>query len=113
MGVCHEELGAVEFTPFLGGNVYVNTTREFFGPNLRWMPISFILKPSILSSFISSWRYGHAGDGNFRGEGRLLGGVYVMGSGDRGVVYRFEEPQPGVYAPIEEIMRAAETVKTI
>ena len=109
--MCHEELGAGEFTNFLGGKVYVNITREFFGPNLRWMPISNILKPSVLSSFYASWKSGHAYNGNFRGEGRLLGGAYVMGTGDQGVVYRFEEPQPGVYAPKEEILKAAETAQ--
>ena len=111
MGVCHEELGAAEFSGILGGNVYVNTTRDFFGPNLRWMPLIYILKPSVISSFVSSWKHGHASNANFQGEGRLLGGLYVMGAGDRGVVYQFEEPQPGVYAPKEDILRAAEAVQ--
>ncbi|KAI6659157.1 Redox-regulatory protein [Oopsacas minuta] len=111
VGVCHQRHGAAGFAPFLGGKIYVNNTREIFGPVMRWIGITTIFSPSVLYSFFSSWRHGHAAEANFEGEGRLLGGVYVMGQGDQGVVYHFEEPQPGVYAPIDEVLRAAESVQ--
>ena len=111
VAVCHEELGAAEYAGIFGGKVYVNTTREFFGPNFRWFGLMTLFKPSVISSLVSSWRYGHFATSNMLGEGRLLGGLYVVGPGTHGVVYRFDEPQPGVYAPDEEVLRAVESLK--
>lgn len=111
VAVCHEELGAAEYAGILGEKVYVNTTREFFGPNFRWFGLRGLFSRSLISNLISSWRHGHGASANMRGEGRLLGGLYVVGAGAHGVVYRFEEPQPGVYAPKEEVLRAVEFLK--
>ena len=40
------------------------------------------------------------------GEGFLLGGVMVMGAGDKGVVYQFREKTLGEHAPLADVLKA-------
>ena len=53
---------------------------------------------------------GQIGRGNMKGEGRLLGGVLVVGPGETGVVYDYREKEFGDHAPVEEVVEAVEKI---
>lgn len=110
-GVTHEAAGAQDFSTHLQSNVYINETREFFGPTMRWFPNSGIFRLSVLTSLYSAWKSGAMAGSNMTGEGRLLGGVLLVGKDDTGIVYKYEESQPGDFVNMEELLRAAETIK--
>ena len=46
--------------------------------------------------------------GNLKGEGRILGGLYVLKPGDGGIQYEYVEQQFGDIASLENIIRACE-----
>uniref|UniRef100_A0AC34R457 Peroxiredoxin-like 2 activated in M-CSF stimulated monocytes n=1 Tax=Panagrolaimus sp. JU765 TaxID=591449 RepID=A0AC34R457_9BILA len=75
MGVVHEYQGVDQFKPFLKGDVYYDTEKTFYGPEQRWLPfwIGFLRVNTYLNGFNSR----HV-PGNYEGEGRLLGGVYLI-----------------------------------
>jgi hypothetical protein len=48
--------------------------------------------------------------GNFKGEYRHLGGLYIMRPGSQGVAYEFREKAAGIYAPVSEVLIACKQV---
>ncbi len=55
--------------------------RGFYGPRQRWMGVSGILRAGV---WMNGWRAYQSGFwGNVRGEGFVLGAVYVIGPGQQ------------------------------
>ena len=100
MGVLHEKLGAADFQPFLAGPLYFDPDKIFFGPSQRRLGLLGFLR---LDVWMNIYRYDwgrvrnvqfeniawccrsqkeRGSEGNFKGDGTLLGGVYVVGPGD-------------------------------
>jgi len=50
-------------------------------------------------------------DGNMKGEGRILGGLFVVGPGDQGVVFEYRESEFGDHASLDDIMAAVEQIR--
>ncbi|KAI6222392.1 Selenoprotein U [Aphelenchoides fujianensis] len=77
IGVVHETLGVVEFRPFFDGPIYFDEKKHFYGPNQRWLPLWMgFLRLSTYVNAYAAKKGGHKG--NMVGEGRLLGGVYLI-----------------------------------
>jgi len=77
IGVVHETLGVEEFKPYLKGDVYFDAEKHFYGPNQRWLPLwmGFLR----VSTYINAYKTKQEKfEGNTEGEGRLLGGVYLI-----------------------------------
>ena len=51
-------------------------------------------------------------EGNLKGEGTKLGGVWVIGSGDQGVLFQHNEKKWGDIAVPETVMAAVENIQT-
>jgi len=45
------------------------------------------------------------------GEGRLLGGVLVIGPGDQGVLFEYKEKVWGDHADLNEVLEAVKKIK--
>ncbi|KAK7507733.1 hypothetical protein BaRGS_00000698 [Batillaria attramentaria] len=104
-GVVHETLGVPEFAPYLKGDgIFLDSERRFYGPQERWMFISGFLRASVWSNIVRNWK--KEIDGNLDGEGRLLGGVFVMGPGKQGILYEYREKEFGDQANITDIVNA-------
>lgn len=109
--VVHERLGVAELRTFFKGEclVVLDEKREFFVSVLgnRWLAdvkAGFALK----DVQANAKRATAAGfPGNMKGEGRLLGGVLVVGPEDRGVVWQCQERVWGDHAPVADVLQAA------
>lgn len=66
------------------------------------MFLSGFVRPSVWSSIFRA--RGKGVDGDLEGEGRLLGGVFVIGAGDSGVLLEHRESEWGDYANKTEIL---------
>ena len=55
--------------------------RNFYGPRERWMLFSMFLRVGVWQSLWRATRRGFMG--NLKGEGSVLGGVFVIGPGDQ------------------------------
>uniref|UniRef100_A0A914I164 Peroxiredoxin-like 2A n=1 Tax=Globodera rostochiensis TaxID=31243 RepID=A0A914I164_GLORO len=91
VGVVHEQLGVDQFRPFLScaDAIYWDEEKRFFGPSQRWLPLwmGFLR----LSTYVNYYKTSKAGfDGNKEGEGRLLGGVYLV-NGDKMLFAHLEQ----------------------
>uniref|UniRef100_A0A183C4I5 Peroxiredoxin-like 2A n=1 Tax=Globodera pallida TaxID=36090 RepID=A0A183C4I5_GLOPA len=91
VGVVHEQLGVDQFRPFLScaEAIYWDEEKRFFGPSQRWLPLwmGFLR----LSTYVNYYKTSKAGfDGNKEGEGRLLGGVYLV-NGDKMLFAHLEQ----------------------
>jgi len=105
LGVLHETLGAEEFGEFFkGGSLYLDTQKHFFGPKERRMMILGFLRVDTWINIYKSKQLGTPG--NLKGDGTLLGGVYVLGPGDQGVLYEHREGTFGDHADTTQIMEA-------
>lgn len=102
----HETFGAEAFRKYLtGGDLFFDTDRSLFSAmGDRWMGLGVLLRPSTYVNAIRGWWKGFSG--NLKGEGRLLGGVWVIGPGDQGILYEYREEIPGDHPPNEEVLAA-------
>ncbi|KAK9723028.1 hypothetical protein K7432_002236 [Basidiobolus ranarum] len=110
--VVHEELGVEEFNKeFFQGTIYFDENKGFYkalgGGKLSWANWTSLLNPTTLYSYFTS-----GVDGNLKGEGRIYGGLYILGKGDKGVIYEYREKYLGDIAPMEEVLKICEQVAT-
>jgi len=107
--VVHETRGVDEFQKYFKGDIYLDKGRVFYGPKQRWMFLSGFVRPSVWSSFfrVKDKKI----PGNMQGEGRLLGGVFVLGPGKTGVTFEHRESEFGDHANLTELMDSVKTLK--
>uniref|UniRef100_A0A0K0EMD2 Peroxiredoxin-like 2A n=1 Tax=Strongyloides stercoralis TaxID=6248 RepID=A0A0K0EMD2_STRER len=101
IGVVHEYKGVDEFKKFFDGDIYYDKDRKFYGPNERWMPLWIgFLRPKLWLSYKKAKDSGV--EGNLEGEGRLLGGVYLITKGK--ILYSHLEKEWGDWSNTTEIL---------
>lgn len=102
VGIVHEERGVDKFRPFFNGPIYLDSERRFYGPKERWMFLSGFIRPSVWSSIFRA--QGKGIEGNMKGEGRLLGGVFVVGAGDSGILLEHRESEFGDHVNMTAVL---------
>ncbi|KAG5176576.1 peroxiredoxin-like protein [Tribonema minus] len=106
-GVVHEELGADVFAKeFFGdGLLYFDEKKAFFESlGSRWLGLKGLMYPSVIKN--AQRAKGKGVEGNWEGEGRLLGGLLVVGKGDEGVLFEHREKAFGDHASMDDILAA-------
>jgi len=109
--VVHEDLGTQvqDFRPFFQGPIYLDKERIFYGPRHRWMFLSGFVRLSVWQSLMRATSKGI--ENNLDGEGRLLGGVFVVGADEQGVLFEHRESEWGHHANLTEVMEAVKQIK--
>ncbi|KAJ1928769.1 hypothetical protein IWQ60_001769 [Tieghemiomyces parasiticus] len=111
VAVVHEELGVEEFQrDFWKGPVYLDEQKRVFtalsGGKIKKAPLWNLCMPSV---FRSLRRAGKAGvQGNMKGEGRIMGGLFVIKQGDQGIAFQYKEKIFGDHAPMEQVLGACQ-----
>ncbi|PKU76483.1 uncharacterized protein LOC110099495 isoform X1 [Dendrobium catenatum] len=111
VAVLHEQIESevIEFWPrYWGGLVVVDQTMGFF----KALGGGQLLKDKFLTGFIlnsharANYKAAKATgfDQNFKGEGGIKGGMFIIRSGRGGVAYQFIERTFGDWAPIGEVV---------
>uniref|UniRef100_A0A0B7B8W8 Peroxiredoxin-like 2A n=1 Tax=Arion vulgaris TaxID=1028688 RepID=A0A0B7B8W8_9EUPU len=72
------------------------------------MMFSGFLRWSVWQKIIQNRRAGV--EGNMKGEGRILGGVFVIGPGSQGIIFEHREKEFGDYADTTEVLKAVEKI---
>ena len=109
VAVLHEKLGAEEFQPFFSGPLYLDTEKTFFGPRERRLGLLGFLRVDVWMNIYKSKQKGN--EGNLKGDGTLLGGVYVIGPGDQGVLYHHQEVVWGDHFNTTSLLQAVSDIK--
>jgi len=105
--VLHEDPGPAmveEFAGYFGGPIYLDGERRFFGPHERRLGLMGMLRVSTYTRAMQAKDEGVIG--NYAGDGTLLGGVYVIGPGDAGILFEHQEQDFGDHSDKEELAKA-------
>ncbi|PIO75835.1 hypothetical protein TELCIR_02102 [Teladorsagia circumcincta] len=108
VAVVHETKGVNEFKPYFKGDIYYDKERHFYGPNERWLPLwmGFLR----IKTYVNMYKTKKAGFvGNTDGEGRLLGGLYLVSNNE--LIYTHLEKEWGDAANIDEVRDAIKKFK--
>ena len=68
-----------------------------------------ILRIKTWTNFLRARNSGY--HGNMDGEGRLMGGLFVIGAGDQGVLFEYREKEWGDHADLKDVVEAVEKIK--
>ncbi|XP_061345868.1 uncharacterized protein LOC133291599 [Gastrolobium bilobum] len=105
----HIESEVKKFWPrYWGGVVLLDRGRDFY----RALGGGKLLKEKFLSGFLLNTRalsnFKRAKSlevkYNFKGEGEIKGGLFIIGSGKTGIAYQFIERNFGDWAPVAEVI---------
>nr|XP_027186455.1 peroxiredoxin-like 2A [Cicer arietinum] len=110
--VLHEDIESEvkDFWPrYWGGVVLLDRSRDLYkalggGKLLKEKFISgFLLNPRAISNYKRSKKRNII-EYNFKGEGEIKGGLFIIGSGKSGIAYQFIERNFGDWAPLPEVI---------
>lgn len=108
--VLHEELGAKEFQEFFKGPLFLDVDKKFYGPDERRMLWMGFLRLSMWTSIIGTIKKDIPG--NLEGDGTLLGGVFVLGPKDTGVVFEHRQTHFADYVNTTQVLEAVRKMKS-
>uniref|UniRef100_A0A8P4GT82 Peroxiredoxin-like 2A n=1 Tax=Dicentrarchus labrax TaxID=13489 RepID=A0A8P4GT82_DICLA len=97
------------FKKYFSGKVYVDQKRKFYGPRERWMCFSMFLRIGVWRNLWRAYRRGFSG--NLGGEGLILGGVFVIGPGDQGILLEHREKEFGDKVNTLAVLRTARNMQ--
>uniref|UniRef100_A0A4W4EUV5 Peroxiredoxin-like 2A n=1 Tax=Electrophorus electricus TaxID=8005 RepID=A0A4W4EUV5_ELEEL len=104
--VVKEHVGAEidSFRPFFCGEIFLDETRCFYGNKPRKMMGLAFVRVGVWLNVLRAWRRGYVG--NNIGEGFILGGLYVIGPGDQGILMEHQEKEFGHTADLRSVLEA-------
>uniref|UniRef100_A0A3B5MAK7 Peroxiredoxin-like 2A n=1 Tax=Xiphophorus couchianus TaxID=32473 RepID=A0A3B5MAK7_9TELE len=110
VAVVKENVGSEiqDFRPHFAGDIYVDEMKHFYGPLQRKMGGLGFIRLGVWQNFIRAWRSGY--QGNMLGEGFILGGVFVIGPGDQGILLEHKEKQFGDKVDTADVLKAAQKI---
>lgn len=97
-----------DFRPFFAGDIYLDEKKSFYGEQPRRSGVGGLFRVGVWSNFRRAWKGGF--EGNMKGEGFILGGVYVIGSGKQGILLEHQEKEFGDKVDIASVLEAAKKV---
>ncbi|CAG8593572.1 13551_t:CDS:2 [Dentiscutata heterogama] len=115
VAIVHENLDneIEEFNKgYWNGLLYFDKEKSFFshigGGQIQYGGIMSFLKPSVWFNIRQSMKTGVTG--NFKGDGYVLGGLYIIRQGSGGVEYQYREKVWGDHAPFDQVLTAVKNV---
>ncbi|KAK5623754.1 Peroxiredoxin-like 2A [Crenichthys baileyi] len=97
-----------DFRPHFAGDIYVDEKKHFYGPLQRRMGGLGFIRLGVWQNFMRAWRSGY--QGNVNGEGFILGGVFVIGPGDQGILLEHKEKEFGDKVDTADVLKAAQKI---
>ena len=111
VAILHEDFGHEDFKLFFNGSVYFDPAKVFFGPIERRL---FMLGFLRIQTYISAYQAHKSGtQGNLSGDGTLLGGVFVIGPGDTGILFEHREKYWGDNVDTADVLKYVEKISKL
>ncbi|KAK3586100.1 hypothetical protein CHS0354_033220 [Potamilus streckersoni] len=111
LAVVHETLGVSDFKSFFKGDVFLDLEKKFYGPVERWASFFDLLRFGVLKNGYRVYKKQIPLD--LVGEGRLLGGLFVIGPGNQGIIFQYHEKEFGDHASLHDVQVAIRNIKKI
>ncbi|KAE8283960.1 hypothetical protein D5F01_LYC17287 [Larimichthys crocea] len=108
--VVKEDVGTEvqNFRPYFQGDIFLDEKRRFYGPRERKMGLLAFLRVGVWMNGLRAFKNGFVG--NVLGEGFVLGGVFVIGRGEQGILLEHREIEFGDKVNILDVIRAARRI---
>uniref|UniRef100_A0A8B9RAZ7 Peroxiredoxin-like 2A n=1 Tax=Astyanax mexicanus TaxID=7994 RepID=A0A8B9RAZ7_ASTMX len=97
-----------DFRPHFTGDIFLDEKQAFYGPIQRKIGVLGFIRLGVWQNFIRAWKSGY--QGNMNGEGFILGGVFVIGSGKQGILLEHREKEFGDKVNTESVLEAAKKI---
>ncbi|KAK1791098.1 hypothetical protein P4O66_002137 [Electrophorus voltai] len=97
-----------DFRPHFSGDVFLDEKLAFYGPRQRKMGFLGFIRLGVWQNFMRAWKSGF--QGNVNGEGFILGGVFVIGSGKQGIILEHWEKEFGDKVNPVSVLEAAKKI---
>lgn len=97
------------FQPYFNGKIFLDEKKCFYGPLNRKLGLMGFIRVSVWQSFFRAWQKGYKG--NLDGEGFILGGVFVIGAGDQGILLEHREKEFGDKVNNTAVLEAAKRIR--
>ncbi|CDQ69602.1 unnamed protein product [Oncorhynchus mykiss] len=110
--VVKEDIGTEiqNFRPYFNGEIFVDEKQCFYGPKPRRMGLGLgLARLGVWQNLLRARKKGY--QGNKKGEGFILGGVYVIGAGKQGILLEHREKEFGDKADHPSVLQAAKKIK--
>ncbi|KAM7370575.1 hypothetical protein PAMP_010107 [Pampus punctatissimus] len=109
--VVKEDVGTEvqNFRPYFKGEIFLDEKRRFYGPRERKMGLLAFLRVGVWLNGLRAFKNGFIG--NVLGEGFVLGGVFVIGRGEQGILLEHREVEFGDKVNIVDVIQAARRIQ--
>ncbi|KAJ8418089.1 hypothetical protein AAFF_G00137980 [Aldrovandia affinis] len=109
--VVKENTGAEiqDFRAHFAGDIFLDEQQSFYGPQQRKMGGLGFIRLGVWQNFLRAWKAGY--QGNMNGEGFVLGGVFVIGAGEQGILLEHREKEFGNIVDNAAVLDAAKKIK--
>ncbi|KAG9268044.1 peroxiredoxin-like 2A, partial [Astyanax mexicanus] len=97
------------FRPYFNGEIFVDEKKCFYGCKTRKMGYLGLLRFGVIKNILQAWLQGYMG--NKKGEGFILGGLYVIGPGCQGILMEHHEKEFGDKADLRSVTEAVRKVE--
>lgn len=110
VAVVKEDVGTEiqDFRPHFAGDIYIDEEKRFYGPLQRKMGGLGFIRLGVWQNLIRAWRSGY--QGNLKGEGYILGGVFVIGAGNQGILLEHREKEFGDKVDTADVLEAVKKI---
>ncbi|KAL7869676.1 hypothetical protein AOLI_G00136640 [Acnodon oligacanthus] len=109
--VVKENIGSEiqNFRAYFNGEIFLDEKKCFYGCKQRKMSHLGLLRVGVWQNILRVWTQGYVG--NKRGEGFILGGLYVIGPGCQGILMEHQETEFGDTADLRSVLEAVRKVE--
>ncbi|CAH7353569.1 peroxiredoxin-like 2A isoform X1 [Phodopus roborovskii] len=98
-----------DFQPYFKGDIFLDEKKKFYGPERRKMMFMGLIRLGVWYNSFRAWNGGFSG--NLEGEGFILGGVFVIGSGKQGILLEHREKEFGDKVNPLSVLEAVKKIK--
>lgn len=98
-----------DFQPYFSGDIFLDDQKKFFGPQKRKMTFMGFVRLGVWYNFFRARKGGYSG--NLEGEGFILGGVFVVGPGNQGILLEHREKEFGDKVNPSSVLEAVRRIK--
>uniref|UniRef100_A0A3Q4HSQ4 Peroxiredoxin-like 2A n=1 Tax=Neolamprologus brichardi TaxID=32507 RepID=A0A3Q4HSQ4_NEOBR len=110
VAVVKEDIGTEirDFRPHFAGDIYIDEQKCFYGPVKRRMGGLGFIRLGVWQNVMRAWRSGY--QGNMNGEGFVLGGVFVIGPAEQGILLEHREKEFGDKVDTADVLEAIKKI---
>uniref|UniRef100_A0A3B3SPM2 Peroxiredoxin-like 2A n=1 Tax=Paramormyrops kingsleyae TaxID=1676925 RepID=A0A3B3SPM2_9TELE len=98
-----------DFRNFFAGEIFLDEKKCFYGPQNRRMGGLGLVRLGVLQNLLRVWKKGY--HGNTKGEGFILGGVFVIGPAQQGILLEHREKEFGDKVNVSSVLEAAKKIQ--